>query len=107
MFAHVCDCVGSPAQGFPPWEGAGLLQLRDLTSFPPPHDAEHWDHDDQSPQFPSTGHIISKHCCISYGLPTQSFPPCDGAGFVHIRARVFIPLPQVLEHGDQRIQSDQ
>lgn len=54
VFAHVCDCVGSPAQVFPPWEGAGLLQLRDLTSFPPPQDAEHLDHDDQSPQFPST-----------------------------------------------------
>lgn len=53
------------------------------------------------------GQIISKHCCISYGLPAQSFPPCDGAGFEHIRARVFIPFPQVLEHGDQRIQSDQ
>lgn len=53
------------------------------------------------------GQIVSKQCCISYGLPAQSFPPCDGAGFVHIRARVFIPSPQVLEHGDQRIQSDQ
>ena len=53
------------------------------------------------------GQMVSEHCCISYAFPEQIFPPFEGAGLSHMRARVFEPSPQVTEHGDQRIQSDQ
>ena len=51
--------------------------------------------------------MVSEHCCISYAFPEQIFPPFEGAGLSHMRARVLEPSPHVTEHGDQRIQSDQ
>ena len=53
------------------------------------------------------GQMVSEQCCISYAFPEQLFPPFEGAGLSHMRARVFEPSPHVTEHGDQRIQSAQ
>ena len=44
-----------PVQAKPPFEGGGLLQVRDLVCAPPPQVRLHVDQAPQSPQFPS-GH---------------------------------------------------
>jgi hypothetical protein len=38
------------------------------------------------------------HACVCELAPTQLFPPLAGAGFVHVRLRVRVPLPHVTEH---------
>ena len=43
-----------PAQGAPPFEGAGLLQVRVRTLNPPPHDREQALYAPKAPQFPWT-----------------------------------------------------
>lgn len=43
----------------------------------------------------------------SWSWPTHTRPPKAGAGFVHVRRRVFIAKPQVCEHADQDDQAVQ
>ena len=38
--------------------------------------------------------------------PSQLAPPLLGAGLVHVRSCVLIPIPQVTEHSPTSIQSD-
>ena len=52
---HSCVSSASPWQSAPPCAGAGLLQVRALVWFPPPHSAEHDVHSPKSPHLPSTG----------------------------------------------------
>ena len=49
----------------------------------------------------------TQYCIFSDTFPKQFFPPFNGAGLLHMRERVFVPIPQVAEHEDQCIQSDQ
>ena len=51
---HSCVSSASPWQSAPPCAGAGLLQVRALVWFPPPHSAEQVDHSLKSLQAPST-----------------------------------------------------
>ena len=43
-----------PSHGRPPEVGGGLLHLRVLVVFPPPHNSLHWDQSVQSPHPPFT-----------------------------------------------------
>ena len=38
------------------------------------------------------------HGCTSLSDPTQSLPPCAGAGLLHSRVRVRYPLPHITLH---------
>lgn len=50
--------------------------------------------------------LRSRHPCVSDLTPGQSAPPWAGAGLLHARSRVLIPLPHVLLQGDQGPQVD-
>ena len=50
-----CFCTPSPTQGWPPWAGAGLVQVRVRIRSPPPHVFVQVVHAFQSPHIPSTG----------------------------------------------------
>ena len=57
----------------------------------------------ENQDFAWTGYSLTR-----FALPTntmQSFPPKDGRGSVHVRARSCVPAPHVVEHGDQSFQS--
>ena len=41
---------------------------------------------------------MSVHGLTSVSSPTHSAPPCAGAGFVHVRVLVAVPVPHVTEH---------
>lgn len=51
------------------------------------------------------GHPMQER--LSESSPGQGFPPCSGAGFVHVLVLVSWPGPQVLEHWLHCDQSDQ
>ena len=69
-----------PGQDFPPFLGAGLLQLLDLDFV---HLLSHDVQDVQVPQFPLITHLPSVHDSDSRLLPGQTFPPFCGAGLSH------------------------
>ena len=54
------------------------------------------------------GQSRTVHPSVSTGNPTQyTLPPGGGGGLLHRRARVLIPLPQVVLQGVQLFQFDQ
>ena len=48
----------------------------------------------------SPGHSRTLHLPSSSAGPntSQSEPPCSGTGLVHVRVRVFFPIPHDVEH---------
>ena len=53
------------------------------------------DHYQQWHNFPSLlGHGWLLHSCVSSASPSQSLPPCWGAGLVHVRVLNWAPPPQ-------------
>ena len=55
----------------------------------------------------SLGHGWLLHSMLSTIDPSQSLPPCKGAGFVHVLNRFLIPPPHVLLHVPNGVHSDQ
>ena len=51
------------------------------------------------------GQGTSSQLCALDVSPTQSVPPCDGAGLVQSRVLFCAPLPHVTEHVSQAVQS--
>lgn len=43
------------------------------------------------------GQAPGLQACGSLTSPTQSAPPFAGAGLVHVRERLWVPAPQVVE----------
>lgn len=85
------SCRSAPAQAAPPCEGAGLVHVRSWK--PAPQVALHAPQPDQPP---FTGHSRSLQASTPApgALPTQSAPPCAGAGFEHVLLR--LPSPHVV-----------
>ena len=53
------------------------------------------------------GQAFFVQACCFRAAPRQDIPPCLGAGFVQVRERISIPLPQVTLHGVDTAQLDQ
>ena len=88
---HACEI--EPEHGWPPFAGAGLVQVRDCV--PPPQESEHADQDDQPP-FMGTTHAWVLHDCELD--PEHDRPPFAGVGLVQVRDCV--PPPQDAEQDD-------
>lgn len=101
------NSVLHPMQSKPPYFGEGLLHALYLFLKPPLHWAEHGPHSFHSPQPPSWGSGVDMghggfpaQKTSEWSGPTQTLPPCAGAGFVQDRLRVFTAMPQVAEQAD-------
>lgn len=53
------------------------------------------------------GHSLTLHPLVSLATPWQGFPLFAGAGFVHLRLRVWRSPPHVLQQGTHEDQADQ
>lgn len=95
-----------PEQSFPPPSGAGFVQLRDRLCTPTPHDTLQDDHSSQELQPPSSNVGVNEHATELNDNPTQSCPPFNGDGLLHVRARILQPSPVGLEQGDHAFQFD-
>ena len=51
--------------------------------------------------------LPTAHETVCNEAPAQPSPDVEGAGFVHVRVRLLVPIPQETEHGDHDVQSDQ
>lgn len=96
---HVWRSPLWPWHVFPPHCGMGLVQVRTRVWVPPPHVAVHWLQSNQDDQYPSMGgQSCVLHALFSLLLPWQSSPPYCGLGYVQVRLRAWVPLPQLWEH---------
>lgn len=91
----------SPTQSAPSNFGGGFVQLLDRLLVPPPQDTLHRVNAPNGVQFASTGHPFSLHDWNRSLSPSQSAPPNEGAGLVHVRCDFCIPPPHVTGHCSQ------
>ena len=104
--SQVLASVACPSQKSPPNAGTGSLQKRTLVWLPTPHVTEQAPNPDHSLHSPSTGHASTAHASVLTSSPTQSRPPCAGAGLVQFLMRKMVPPPQVTSHSVQLLQAD-
>ena len=93
--SHVILLWFEPEQVFPPFTGAGLLQLLVFVFL---QSLAHEDQEPQEPQFPSIGQSPPVHDASSSVSPGQSRPPFLGGGLSQLLVLVFL---QLLPHVDQ------
>ena len=104
--SQVLLSVASPSQKSPPNAGTGSLQKRTRVWLPSPHVTEQAPNPDHSLHSPSTGHASTAQASVLTSSPTQSRPPCTGAGSVQFLVRKMVPPPQVTSHSVQLLQAD-
>lgn len=98
---HVCFSNLRPAQSQPPSAGGGLSQARRLVWIPVPHDTVHRVQSDHRENAPWTGHLVPPQSTVSWTGPVQGTPLYCGGGLLHVRSRLFRPVPHVTEQTDQ------
>ena len=92
---HVVDeSVAEPTQSAPPCLGVGLLHERRRVRVPvwPQPLTEHASSAPHADQPPSIGHGAVEHCVVLVAEPLHSLPRNCGAGLVHVRRRVRVPV---------------
>ena len=91
--------VSEPAQAFPPFAGAGLVQERVPVRVPPLPQVTEQLEKDQALHTPSTAQaVLVPQVSVLKSEPAQAFPPFEGAGLVQVRVLVRVPpLPQETE----------
>ena len=97
-----------PEHAFPPYKGAGLLQVLFRYLTPPPHVFEHADQGDQRDHPPCIGQGLRVHSWEPVLFPMHTTSALDVIWLLHVRFRSWIPFPQETEHsdhGDQSVQS--
>lgn len=104
--SQVLDSRLFPEQSFPPPNGAGLEHLLERLCIPIPHDALQKDQASQELHPPSAIVGINEQGTELNDSPTQSCPPFNGDGLLHVRARILQPSPVTLEQEDQAFHSD-
>mmetsp|Transcript_26461 Transcript_26461/g.92024 ORF Transcript_26461/g.92024 Transcript_26461/m.92024 type:complete len:215 (-) Transcript_26461:538-1182(-) len=105
---HATSSTAAPAQSAPPNAGAGCVHVRRRNAKPPPHAAEHAPAEPHSDQPPSIGHAtFNSHGSSRLASPTQSTPPCAGAGLLHVRSLTMTPGPHCEEQPPSSIHGPQ
>jgi len=93
-FPHDLVSVRGPTHG--PEHGSEFKQLRTLVCVPIPHCVEQGLHGPYGPYLAAP--IAFPHDLVTLDGPTHGRPPLLGAGLLHERLRVCVPIPHDREH---------